>query len=86
MDTIDPKVANAWINRDIAEALKEMAFEIESERAQVKMWVRHYDELDQRFEKLCDALYKIVGFEEHEYETAPWVARIALQEVGKWPN
>ena len=60
--------------------------ELASEKAQVKSWARHYDELDQRFEKLCDALYKIVGLEEHELETAPWVAKIALQEVDKWPN
>jgi hypothetical protein len=49
-------------------------------------WARHYDELDQRFEKLCDALYQIVGLEDHELETARWTARIALQEVNKWPN
>ena len=86
MDTIDPKVASAWINRDMAEAMREMALDLESERAESKSWARHYSELDKRFEMLCDALYHIVGLESHEHDTAPWVARTALQEVGKWPN
>ena len=76
MDTIDPKVAETWTLND----------EIEELKAQLSSWVRHYDELDRKHEMLCDALYKIVGLEEHELDTAPWIARTALQEVGKWAN
>ena len=49
-------------------------------------WARHYDELHGKYEKLCDALYKIVGLEEHEIETCAWVAKEALKDVGEWPR
>ena len=49
-------------------------------------WAQHYDELHARYEKLCDALYKIVGLEEHEIETCVWVAKEALKDVGEWPR
>ncbi|CAB4127605.1 hypothetical protein UFOVP95_34 [uncultured Caudovirales phage] len=68
------------------DTIEQLMIELGSEKAKLKSWSRHYDELDQRFEKLCDALYKIVGLEEHELNTAPWAARIALQEVEKWPK
>ena len=49
-------------------------------------WAQHYDELHARYEKLCDALYKIVGLEEHEIETCSWIAKTALKDTGEWPR
>ena len=49
-------------------------------------WAQHYDELHARYEKLCDALCKIVGLEEHEIETCVWVAKEALKDIGEWPK
>ena len=49
-------------------------------------WAQHYDELHARYEKLCDALCKIVGLEEHEIETCVWVAKEALKDIGEWPQ
>ena len=49
-------------------------------------WAKHYDELHARYEKLCDALYKIVGLEEHEIETCSWIAKTALKDAGEWPR
>ena len=49
-------------------------------------WAQHYDELHARYEKLCDALYKIVGLEEHEIETCSWIAKTALKDAGEWPR
>ena len=49
-------------------------------------WAKHYDELHARYEKLCDALYKIVGLEEHEIETCSWIAKTALKDPGEWPR
>ncbi len=82
MDTIDPKVASKWTE----DRMEEVMILLGTKMAEIKSWSRHYDELDQRFEKLCDALYKIVGLEEHELETAPWIAKTALTEIGKWPK
>jgi len=79
MDTIDAKMAGAWSFLQMEEEIAEL-------KAQLNSWVCHYDTLDLRFEKLCDALHVIVGLEEHELEKAPWLAKTALQEVGKWPN
>lgn len=82
MDTIDPKVAGRWTE----DRMEEVMFLLGCKEAELKSWARHYDDLDRRFEKLCDALYKIVGLEEHELDTAPWIARSALTEGGKWPK
>jgi len=82
MDTIDPKVAAKWTE----DRMEEVMILLGAKHAEVKSWVRHYDELDKRFEKVCDALYKIVGLEEHELDTASWLAKTALQDVDKWPN
>jgi len=49
-------------------------------------WAQHYDELHGKYEKLCDALYKIVGLEEHEIETCSWIAKTALKDTGEWPR
>jgi len=57
-----------------------------SEAAKAESWARHYDELHARYEKLCDALYKIVGLEEHEIETCSWIAKAALKDTGEWPR
>lgn len=57
-----------------------------SEAAKAESWARHYDELHARYEKLCDALYKIVGLEEHEIETCSWIAKTALKDTGEWPR
>lgn len=86
MDTIDPNVADAWVGRHADLALRNMIIELESERAQVKSWSRHYDDLHRKYEKLCDALYVIIGLESHELDQGPWTARSALQDVGEWPR
>jgi len=49
-------------------------------------WAKHYEQLHDKYEKLCDALYKIVGLEEHEIETCVWVAKDALKDAGEWPR
>jgi hypothetical protein len=51
-----------------------------------KSWAQHYDQLHSKYERLCDALYKIVGLEEHEIETCVWVAKEALKDAGEWPK
>ena len=53
---------------------------------EMESWARHYDELHGRYEKLCDALYNIVGLEEHEIKTCVWLAKGALKDVGEWPR
>ena len=73
MDTIDPNVAAAWTLKDDVEELK----------AQLGSWVRHYDDLDRKFDKLTDALYKIWGLEDHEIEHCKLIARDVLKEVGR---
>jgi len=74
MDTIDPKVAEAWTLKD----------EVEEFKAQLSSWVCHYDELDRKFDKLIDALYQIWGLEDHEIEYCKLIARDVLKEVGGW--
>ena len=73
MDTIDPKVAEAWTLKDDVE---ELEFQLSS-------WVCHYDELDKKFDKLIDALYQIWGLEDHEIEHCKLIARDVLKEVGR---
>jgi hypothetical protein len=51
-----------------------------------KSWGSHYDELHSKYQKLCDALYKIVGLDEYERETCVWIAKDALKDVGEWPK
>jgi len=79
MDTIDPKMAKRW-------TADRMEIEPGSEKDIAKSWAQHYDQLHGKYEKLCDAMYKIVGLEEHEIETCVWVAKEALKDVGEWPR
>ena len=68
------------------DTIEQLMIELGSEKAKAKSWGAHYDELHGKYEKLCDALYKIVGLEEHEIETCVWVAKEALKDVGEWPR
>ena len=82
MDTIDPKMARLWT----ADRMEALMIELGSEKAISKSWAQHYDQLHGKYEKLCDALYKIVGLDEYERETCMWIAKDALKDVGEWPR
>ena len=82
MDTIDPKVGGKWTE----DRMEAVMIELGVEKSINKSWGAHYDELHGKYEKLCDALYKIVGLEEHEIETCVWVAKEALKDAGEWPR
>ena len=82
MDTIDPKVAGKWTE----DRMEEMMMELGSEKAKVKSWSRHYEDLHKKYETLCDALYMIVGLDEYERETCVSIAKDALKEAGEWPR
>jgi len=68
------------------DTIEQLMIELGSEKAISKSWAQHYDQLHGKYEKLCDALYKIVGLEEHEIETCVWVAKEALKDTGEWPK
>lgn len=82
MDTIDPKMARLWT----ADRMEALMIDLGTQEAINKSWGAHYDELHGKYEKLCDALYKIVGLEEHEIETCSWIAKTALKDAGEWPR
>jgi len=57
--------------------------ELESEKAKQLAWAAHYDEMDRKFELVCDALYKIRNLDPAEEEACGWIANEALGMVGK---
>jgi hypothetical protein len=83
MDTIDPSVAAFWNFVHMEEKIAGLKEQVEEEKHQLSSWVRHYDELDRKFDKLIDALYQIWGLEDHEIEHCKLIARDVLKEVGK---
>ena len=46
------------------DTIEQLMIELGSEKAKAKSWGVHYDDLHGKYQKLCDALYKIVGLEE----------------------
>jgi hypothetical protein len=65
------------------DVIEGLVIELESEIAKGKSWATHYDELDYKFEILCDALYKIRNLDPAEEEACGWIANEALLKVGK---
>jgi hypothetical protein len=65
------------------DVIEGLIIELESEIAKNKSWAQQYDELDYKFEILCDALYAIRNLNPDEEEQCGWIANDALLKVGK---
>ena len=65
------------------DVIEGLVIELESEIAKAKSWATQYDELDAKFEILCDALYAIRNLDPAEEEQCGWIANDALLKVGK---
>ena len=68
------------------DTIEQLMIELGSEKAKAKSWDIHYDELHGKYQKLCDALYEIMGLEKHEIEQCVWIAKRAMQDVNEWPK
>ena len=65
------------------DVIEGLVIELEREIAKAKSWALHYDELDYKFDVLCDALYKIRNLNPDEEEACGWIANEALLKVGR---
>ena len=65
------------------DVIEKLVIELESEMAKGKSWAERYDELEYKFDVLCDALYKIRNLDPAEEEACGWIANEALLKVGK---
>ena len=65
------------------DVIEKLIIELESEMAKAKSWAERYDELEYKFDVLCDALYKIRNLDPAEEDACGWIANEALLKVGK---
>lgn len=65
------------------DVIEGLVIELEREIAKSASWVRHYDELDKKFTRVCDVLHMLVACEPDEYVDCAKIAAQVLKEVGK---
>jgi hypothetical protein len=68
------------------DVIEGLVHELEVEKSKQLSWAMHYDEMNRKFEIICNALYKIRNLDPAEEEACGWIAKTALKDTGEWPR